>query len=128
MTNPTEVNEYIAGFPPEIQVLLEQVRQTIKESAPKSVEVMSYGMPGYKLNGILVWFGGFKNHIGFFPKTAAIEIFKEELIGYKCSKGTVRFPYNKKIPFDLITKIVKFRAEENSQVKNKKNQIEKNSE
>lgn len=117
MTNLTEVNEYIAGFPLEIQVILEQVRQTIKESAPQSVEVISYGMPGYKLQGMLVWFGGFKNHVGFFPKTAAIEIFKEELTGYKWSKGTIQFPYNKPIPFDLITRVVKFRVEENTLIK-----------
>jgi uncharacterized protein YdhG (YjbR/CyaY superfamily) len=113
MTKPTDINEYIAGFPEEIQMLLEQIRQTIKAVAPEAKEVISYGMPGYKLNGILVWFAAYKTHIGFYPKALVIEVFKDELSNYKCSKGTIQFPFNKPLPLNLITKIVQFRMEEN---------------
>ena len=115
MTKPTDINEYIAGFPEEIQMLLEQIRQTIKAVAPEAKEVISYGMPGFKLNDILVWFAAHTNHVGFYPKATPIEVFKEELADYKCSRGAIQFPFKKPIPFDLITKIVKFRKDENLQ-------------
>ena len=70
-------------------------------------------MPAFKLNGILVWFAAFKNHIGFYPKTSAIEAFKKELSGYEISKGTIRFPLNKPVPFDLVKKIVRYRVKQN---------------
>jgi uncharacterized protein YdhG (YjbR/CyaY superfamily) len=107
------VNEYIATFPKNVQNILEELRQSIRESAPEAEEVISYQMPAFKLNGILVWFAAFKNHIGFFPKTSAIEAFKEELSNYEVSKGTVRFPLDKPIPLDLVRKIVKYRVKEN---------------
>lgn len=107
------VDEYIAAFPKNEQIILQEMRQAIKEAAPGAEETISYQMPAFKLNGILVWFAAFKNHIGFFPKTTAIEAFKEELSGYELSKGTIRFPMDKQIPYDLVRKIVKYRVKEN---------------
>ena len=89
------------------------MRQTIREAAPEAEEVISYQMPAFKLNGILVWFAAFKKHVGFYPKVSAIEVFKKELSGYQVSKGTIRFPLDKPIPFDLVRKIVKYRIKEN---------------
>jgi len=107
------IDEYIATFPKNVQGILEELRQTIKESAPEAEEAISYQMPAFKLNGILVWFAAFKNHIGFYPKTSAIEAFKEELSGYEVSKGTIRFPINKPVQLDLVKKIVRYRVKEN---------------
>jgi len=107
------VDEYIASFPKNAQSILEELRQAIRESAPEAEEAISYQMPAFKLNGILVWFAAFKNHIGFYPKTSAIEAFKEELSDYEASKGTIRFPLDKPIPYDLVKKIVKYRVKEN---------------
>ena len=107
------VNEYIGTFPKNVQNILETLRQSIRDSAPEAEEVISYQMPAFKLNGILVWFAAFKNHIGFFPKTSAIEAFKDELSNYEVSKGTVRFPLDKPIPLDLVKKIIKYRVKEN---------------
>ena len=112
---PKTINEYIAKFPKNIQNILEELRQVIKDSAPNAEEAISYQMPTFKLNGNLVWFAAFKNHIGFYPKTSAIETFRLELSDYKVSKGTIRFPLDKPIPFDLVRKIVKYRAKENSE-------------
>lgn len=114
MKKPKSVDEYISGFPKETQKLLEQIRATIKEIAPQAEEVISYSMPGYKLNGMLVWFAGFKNHIGFYPRgSSAIGAFKKELSIYKTSKGAVQFPIDKPLPIMLIKKMVKFRVAEN---------------
>jgi uncharacterized protein YdhG (YjbR/CyaY superfamily) len=107
------VEEYISSFPKEIQNLLVQIRLTIRKTAPEAEEVISYQMPAYKLKGILVYFAAFKNHIGFFPTQSGVENFKEELTDYRCTKGTIQFPYNKPIPFDLVSKIVRFRVLEN---------------
>jgi uncharacterized protein YdhG (YjbR/CyaY superfamily) len=107
------IDEYIATFPRNIQVILEEFRVAVREAAPESEEIISYKMPAFKQNGILVWFAAFKNHIGFFPKVSAIEAFKEELSGYELSKGTIRFPLNSPIPFDLVKRIVEFRVKEN---------------
>ncbi len=110
---PATVDEYIAQFPEDVRQVLNQMRATVKENAPQAEERISYGMPGYFMKGRLVWFGGFKKHVSFFPTTSGIEHFQEELAGYKQSKGTVQFPLDKPIPYDLIAKIVKFRVEEN---------------
>lgn len=107
------VDEYISGFPEETQKLLEQVRATIKKTVPEAEEIISYQMPAYKYHGVLVYFGGYKNHLGFYPTPAGIENFKEELSKYKSSKGAVQFPLNEPMPLKLITKIVAFRAKEN---------------
>lgn len=109
------VEEYIGSFPTEIQITLEQLRKAIKSNAPDTIESMSYGMPGYKLNNKpLVYFGGFKKHIGFFPTPSGVEAFKKDLSDYTTSKGTIQFPLNKPLPLSLITKIVKFRVKENA--------------
>ncbi len=117
MTGPKKeyntVDEYIAPFPRSTQTILQEVRQIIKDAAPEAEETISYQMPAFKLNGILVWFAAFKNHIGFFPKASAIEAFRKELADYEVSKGTVRFPLNKPIPAELVRKIVKYRVKEN---------------
>lgn len=107
------VDEYIAAYPKKIQYILEELRQVIREAAPKAEETISYQIPAFKLNGNLVWFAAFKNHIGFYPTASGIEAFKEKLVDYDVSKGTVRFPLNKSIPYDLITEIVRFRVQEN---------------
>ena len=110
-------DEYIASFPQNTQVVLQQVRQAIKEAAPQAQEVISYSMPAFKQNGILVWFAAFKNHIGFFPKVSAMEAFKRELSPYQTSKGTIRFPLDKPMPLNLIKEIVKFRVKEDQSEK-----------
>jgi uncharacterized protein YdhG (YjbR/CyaY superfamily) len=107
------IDEYISSQSAEVQILLEQIRQTIKHAAPEAEEVISYQMPAYKQQGILVYFAAFKNHIGFYATPNGHSQFKEELSGYKQGKGSVQFPIHKPIPFDLIAKIVKFRVSEN---------------
>jgi uncharacterized protein YdhG (YjbR/CyaY superfamily) len=110
---PTTIDEYIAGFPEDIQVILQKIRKTIKDAAPNAQETISYQMPTFKLHGNLVHFSAFKNHIGFYPVPSGIEKFKAELTVYKQGKGSVQFPVDQPIPFDLIRRIVIFRAEEN---------------
>lgn len=107
------IDEYIATFPKNIQEILEKMRKVIKKAAPKSEEAISYGMPAFKLNGVLVYFAAYKKHIGFYPTHSGIEAFKEEISDYKSSKGTVQFPLDKPIPYDLVEKIVIFRVKEN---------------
>ena len=107
------MDEYIASFPKNVQTILQEIRQTIHNAAPKAEEAISYSMPAFKQNGVLVWFAAFKNHIGFFPTALGVEAFKEELKGYEISKGTIRFPLDKPIPFDLVKKIVEYRVKEN---------------
>jgi len=111
------IDGYIALFPKNIQTILQKFRQTIKESAPQAQEAISYEMPTFKLNGILVHFAAFKDHISFFPTPSAIVYFEKELTGFNTSKGTIRFPLDKPIPFDLVRRIVKFRVNENLQKK-----------
>ncbi len=110
---PQTIDEYIAGFSPEIQEKLETIRATIRKAAPKAEEAISYMMPTFKLHGNLVHFAAFKNHIGFYPGASGIAAFEEELAGYETSKGTVQFPLDKRVPLTLITKIVKFRVQQN---------------
>jgi uncharacterized protein YdhG (YjbR/CyaY superfamily) len=107
------VDAYIARQPVEVGVRLERLRKLIKEIVPEVEEIISYGMPAYKYHGILVWFAGHKNHIGFYPKASGIAVFKKELSVYKNAKGSVQFPLDKVLPVGLITKIVKYRAKEN---------------
>jgi uncharacterized protein YdhG (YjbR/CyaY superfamily) len=112
-TAPKDIDEYIAGFPEDIQELLQKMRATIKKAAPDAEETISYRMPTFTLKGNLVHFAAFKNHIGFYPAASGIEKFKEELSAYEGAKGSVQFPLGKPIPFSLITRIVKFRVKEN---------------
>jgi len=111
---PTTTDEYIAQFPEDVQQILNKVRAVIKESAPGASEKISYQMPCFHLNGSLVWFGGHEHHIGFYPTGEGIEAFKNELSGYKFSKGAVQFPLDQPIPYDLIRRIVKYRVEKNT--------------
>ncbi|MBN2009854.1 DUF1801 domain-containing protein [candidate division KSB1 bacterium] len=118
--NPTTINEYIAQFPHEIQQLLESMRQTIRNAAPDAQESISYQIPTFKLNGNLVHFAVFKNHIGFYPTPAGIDAFKDEMMKYKLSKGTVQFPIDQPLPLDLVRKVVLFRMKQNLEKKLKK--------
>jgi uncharacterized protein YdhG (YjbR/CyaY superfamily) len=111
---PTTIDEYIAGFPTEIQTVLVQIRALIKKAAPDADESISYGIPAFKQNGRpLVYIAGFKNHIGFYPIPTGIEAFKKEFSGYKTGKGSIQFPLDKPMPLDLIMKIVRYRIKEN---------------
>ncbi|HEY3369620.1 MAG TPA: DUF1801 domain-containing protein [Prolixibacteraceae bacterium] len=108
-----DMDEYIAGFPTEVQLMLEELRATIRMAAPEAQETISYQMPAFSFHGILVYFAAFKNHIGFYPTGSGIEHFKKEVSAYKGSKGTVRFPLDRPLPLDLISQIVKFRVQQN---------------
>jgi uncharacterized protein YdhG (YjbR/CyaY superfamily) len=110
---PNNFDEYIATFPPGIQKILSLLRSTIKKAAPDAEEKISYAMPTYYLNGNLVHFAAYKNHIGFYPAPSGIVAFEKELSVFKTSKGAVQFPINKPLPLALITKIVKYRVKEN---------------
>jgi uncharacterized protein YdhG (YjbR/CyaY superfamily) len=107
------IDEYIAGFPKDIQQRLEEIRLTIRKAAPEAEEAMSYAIPTFKLNGNLVHFAAFKKHIGFYPTPGGIEAFKKELSAYESAKGSVQFPMDRSLPLSLITNIVKFRVKEN---------------
>jgi uncharacterized protein YdhG (YjbR/CyaY superfamily) len=107
--------EYIASFPANVQKILESLRATIQKAAPKAVEIISYNMPAFKQHGVLVYFAGNKNHIGFYPTSSPIRIFKNELINYKTSKGAIQFPIDQAIPTRLVTKIVKYRVAEDKE-------------
>jgi len=107
------IDNYIATFPEEIQKKLQELRATIKASAPGAEEKISYQIPTFALKGNLVHFAAYKNHIGFYPTSSGIQAFKNELSIYEGAKGTVRFPIDKPLPLELISKIVKFRVAEN---------------
>jgi uncharacterized protein YdhG (YjbR/CyaY superfamily) len=109
----TTIDEYIAIFPDEVQKLLKEMRAVIRAAAPDAQETIKYAMPTFTLNGNLVHFAAFKKHIGFYPAPRGIEEFKTELSAYKGAKGSVQFPLDQPIPFDLIGKIVAFRVKEN---------------
>lgn len=108
------IDEYIATFPPNTQALLQQIRATIRKAAPDAEETISYNMPAFKQNGVLVYFAAFKNHIGFFPTAQGIEAFKDKLAAYKTSKGTIQFPLDQPLPLDLIAEIVQYRVNTNT--------------
>ena len=109
----TTIDDYIKGYPKEVQKLLIQMRKTIQKAAPKAEEAIKYGIPTYVLEGNLVHFGGAKNHIGFYPGSSPINSFQKKLKGYKTSKGTIQFPLDQPLPLDLVTEITKFRLKEN---------------
>jgi uncharacterized protein YdhG (YjbR/CyaY superfamily) len=110
---PTSIDEYIVRCPEDVQSVLLKIRKVIKESAPDAVERISYQMPAFYLSGMLVWFAAHAQHIGFYPKGSGIEAFKKELSPYKSAKGSVQFPLDEPIPYELISKIVRFRVAEN---------------
>lgn len=110
---PVDIDGYIAAYPVNIQNILNELRLTIKKAAPDAVEKISYSMPAFAQKGILVYFAAHSNHIGFYPTSSGVEAFKKELSDYNHSKGTIQFPHDKPLPKGLITKIVKFRVEEN---------------
>jgi len=112
-TTSQSIDEYILKFPPDIQEILEMIRKVIKKAAPDAEEKISYQMPTFVLHGNLVHFAAFKNHIGLYPTPSGIEAFKDELSGYKGAKGSIRFPIDQPIPYELISKIVKVRVIEN---------------
>lgn len=113
----TSVDDYIASFPAETKALLTNLRSIIKQIVPDATEKMSYNMPGYFLNGALVWFAGYKKHIGFYPSSSAITAFEDQLSKYSYSKGAIQFSLDKPLPVTLITKIVKYRMKMNSSKK-----------
>lgn len=110
---PNTIDEYIAVFPDDVQLILQQIRQTIHEAAPEAQEAISYQMPTFKLHGNLVHFAAYKKHIGFYPVPSGIEAFKDELASYASGKGSAQFPLSEPIPYDLIRRIVTFRVAEN---------------
>ena len=110
--SPQSIDEYIAGFPSDVQEILKQIRTTIKKAAPDAEEAIKYQIPTFVMNGNLVHFAAFKNHIGFYPTSSGIEAFKDELSRYQSAKGSVQFPIDEPIPLKLIEKIVKFRVKE----------------
>ncbi|WP_456313069.1 iron chaperone [Pseudomonas shirazensis] len=117
---PENIDEYIGGFPNDVQEILEKIRATIQKAAPDAKEKISYAMPAFEQNGIIVYFAAFKNHIGLYALPSGHEAFRDELSKYKTGKGSVQFPLNKPMPFDLITKMVKFRVKENLEKPKKK--------
>jgi uncharacterized protein YdhG (YjbR/CyaY superfamily) len=112
-STPKDIDQYIARFSADVQEILEKVRLTIREAAPDAKEKISYQMPTFTLEGNLVHFAGYKKHIGFYPTPSGIDKFKKEISAYKWAKGSVQFPLNQPIPYELINKIVTFRVKEN---------------
>jgi uncharacterized protein YdhG (YjbR/CyaY superfamily) len=110
---PKNIDDYIASFPKDVQAKLQKIRATIKKAAPKAEEAIKYQMPTFTLNGNLVHFAAYKNHIGFYPAPSGVEAFKKELAAYERGKGTLKFPLDEPIPFGLITKVVKYRVKKN---------------
>lgn len=109
---PRDIDEYIAGFPQGTQEILQKIRMTIRQAAPGAREAIKYRMPTFTLNGNLVHFAAYRNHIGFYPTPSGIEAFQDELSAYKSAKGSVQFPLDQPIPYDLIGRIVEFRVAE----------------
>jgi uncharacterized protein YdhG (YjbR/CyaY superfamily) len=110
---PASVDEYISAFPEEVQKKLREMRAVVRTAVPEAEEKISYQMPAYFWKGVLVYFGGFKDHISFFPTGSGISAFEKELTEYKTSKGTIQLPLNQPLPVQLITRIARFRMEEN---------------
>ncbi|MFC4212183.1 iron chaperone [Pedobacter lithocola] len=109
---PKTIDDYIQLFPAKTQLILEQIRETLRKAVPNANEVISYKMPAFKQNTVLVYFAAYEKHIGFYPTGSGIKVFQNEFGEYKWSKGAVQFPIDKPMPLDLITRITKFRAEE----------------
>lgn len=116
------VDEYFSTLSAGTKNILEQVRKAIKQAAPQATEVISYNMPAFKMHGVLVYYAAYSGHIGFYPTSSPIEIFKEELSAYKCSKGAIQFPIEKPIPLNLVKRIVTFRVQQDEAKAKKKKQ------
>lgn len=112
-TPPTTIGEYIAAFPPEVQGILQRVRQVVREAAPEAQEVISYGMPAFKQGGILLHFGAFKNHLGLYPPVRGDPDIEKAIAPYAGEKGNLRIPFGKPIPYDLIARIAALRLRQN---------------
>ncbi len=112
-TTPKNIDEYIAGFPADIQTILQKIRAVIHAAAPEAQEVISYQMPTFRQEGNLVHFAAFKNHIGFYPTPNGIEQFNNRVAVYKAGKGSLNFPLDQPIPYDLISDITQYRLQEN---------------
>lgn len=119
-SKPASIDTYIAGFPMETQLILKKIRSTISDAAPQATETINYQIPTFTFNGNLVHFAAFKNHIGFYPTPSGMTAFAKELSAYKGAKGSVQFPLDQPIPYDLIARIVRFRVKENEQKARKK--------
>ncbi len=119
------IDLYIATFPKEVQIRLEEIRTIIRKAAPKAEEVISYGMPAYKIHAVLVYFAGYKNHIGFYPTGDGIKAFEDQLGKFKWSKGAVQFPLDQKLPIKLITAMVKYRIKSDAEKAAEKNSRKK---
>lgn len=118
---PQTMDDYIAGFPASVQTRLRKIRATIRRAAPRATEMISYGIPASTLNGPLIYFAGFKSHIGIYPMTMTIrKQFKKELSPYLSGKGTAKFPLDQPMPYTLIAQIVKFRVNQNLAETNRK--------
>jgi uncharacterized protein YdhG (YjbR/CyaY superfamily) len=113
------IDEYCATFETDIQRTLLEIRDFIKKEVPEATEKISYGMPTFYLNGNLVHFAAFKDHYGFFPSPSGIDAFEKELAPYRSGKGTLRFPLDKPIPWEIIKKVVRFRVKENGKTMEK---------
>jgi uncharacterized protein YdhG (YjbR/CyaY superfamily) len=113
MQKPENVNHYISMHAGNVQKILIQLRDIVRKTAPDSLEVISYGMPAYKLNGMLVWFAAHSSHIGFYPGSSVIEAFKTELSKFKNAKGSVQFPLVKPLPVKIVKDMIKFKMMEN---------------
>jgi uncharacterized protein YdhG (YjbR/CyaY superfamily) len=107
------IDEYIRGFPEEVQKILQEVRATIARAVPDAQETISYRMPAFTMKGMLLYFAAHKRHIGLYPMASGIAVFKDELTGYKSAKGSVQFPIDQPMPLELIARISRYRADEN---------------
>ena len=117
---PKDIDEYIAGFPPDVQKLLEKIRRTVSKAAPKAEEAIKYQIPTFTLNGNLISFAAYKSHIGIYPAPREVAEFKKELADYKGNKSTLQLPLDKPVPVDLISRIVKYQVKRNQAKKKKR--------
>jgi uncharacterized protein YdhG (YjbR/CyaY superfamily) len=117
---PKDFDDYADRFPREVQQLLRKMRLTIRKAAPKAAEKISYGIPAFTFNGMLVWFAAFRGHMGFYPGAGAVATFKKELSAYKRAKGSVQFPLDQPLPLAVVSRMVKYRVKQNLRKKKKK--------
>jgi uncharacterized protein YdhG (YjbR/CyaY superfamily) len=111
---PQNIDEYIEGFPPKVQVILDRIRQTVRKAAPEAEEIISYRMPAFRQNGILVYFAAFRKHIGLFPPVSGDKAIEKAISVYAGPKGNLQFPLDQPVPYELIGRIVKLRVKQDS--------------